>query len=331
MNAGIDKLILTTNDFIIKDKNKLGQNRNIKQGKTEEESLPVLVVNNGIEYEQIRANNLFYNTDFYNVSVNKTGLQVIVNPSKVLHEYELSDVKQAKEVIKAVQKNMNDAGILFDPLTSSVSRLDLAKQVFTKRSTNTYTPAFTFLKGKKMKGVQYETGYRWGNKQHENTIYDKSIESNLPIPNLLRNEIKTKTTAATKRMTGIHTLSNIYDAGDGYLTTFYNDYLNTKLFTGSIQTQMIIDFDGEVQRLATLKKQGSNALLKYLAATGIHEIVRKAGTPEIIFKIMHEAGYSRKQIWKERKTTIKDLLSFSDVTDIDVNVLIQELKTMFAA
>lgn len=331
MNAGIDKLILTTNDFIIKDVNKLGQNRNIKQGISEDESLPVLVVNNGDEHEYIRANSLFYNTDFYNVSVNKIGLQVAFNPSKVLHQYELAGIKEAKQVVAAVQKNMSEAGILFEPLRCSVSRLDLAKQIVPERSINAYVPAFAFLRGKRMKGVQYESGYRWGNKQHENTIYDKSIESNLPFPNLLRNEVKTKTTAATKRMTGIHTLSNIYDASDTHLTSFYNEYLNTKLFKGTIQTQMIIDFDSEVHRLVTLKKQGRNALLKFLAATGIHQIVRMAGTPEIIFEIMKQAGYSRKQIAQERKTTIKDLLSFSDLTDVDVKVLIHELKTMFAA
>jgi hypothetical protein len=331
MNTGIDKLILTTRDYIVKDLDKLGKNRTIKQGKTEEESLPVILVNTGMDHKQIKANSLFYNVpDFYNVSINQTGLQVIVNPSKVLHEYELSDTKKTIEVISAVEKNMTDAGILLDFLSSSVSRIDLAKQVITERSTKAYTPAYNFMRGRKMKGVQYETGYRWGNKQHENTLYDKSIESNLPFPNLLRNEVKTKTTSTTQKMTGIHNLRNLFDAGDTYLTEFYNDYLNKKLFSGSFQTQMTIDFDSEVERLSTLKKQGKNALLKYFAITGINEIIKKLGDAELIFQIMKEAGYSRNEVNKQRNL-LPELLSMSDTKEIDVKVLINELRLMFAA
>jgi hypothetical protein len=332
MNAGIDKLILTTNEYIVKNptSDHIGRNENKAQGKAKED-IPVIVVNTGNGHEYIRANSLYYNVpDFYNVSINQIGIQVIVNPSKVLHPYELADMDQVKKVVQAVEKDMKQAGIMFDPLTSSVSRLDLAKQKVTDRTPNAYTPAFTFMKGKKMKGVQYDTGYRWGNNQHENTIYDKSVESKLSFPNLLRNEVKIKKTQATRRMTGIHNLSNLYEAGDENLTRFYNEYLNTKLFSGTIQDQTVLDFDGEVERLSSLRKQGRNALLKYLAATGVNEIVRKAGTPEIIFKIMHEAGYSRKEISKQRYV-IKDLLSVAEIKDIDVRVLIDELRTMFAA
>ena len=331
MNSGIDKLVLTTRDFTVKDLSKLGQNKTIKQGKSEEESLSSILVNTGIDHEIIKANNLFYNVpDFYNVSINKVGFQLVVNPSKVLHPYELSDTKKTIEVLHKVEKNLHDAGITFDMLGSSVSRLDLAKQAVPKRNPNGYTPAYTFMKGRQMKGVQYESGYRWGNKQHENTIYNKSIESNLPFPNLLRNEVKTKTTLATQKMTGIHNVKTLFDAGDEYLTNFYNDYLNKKLFSASFHTQMTFDFDSEVQRLLELKKQGRNALLKYLAITGINQIIQKLGSPNVIFQVMEEAGYSRNEIHKQRKI-VMDMIDMSDIKEIDVRVLIEELRLMFAA
>ena len=45
---------------------------------------------------------------------------------------------------------------------------------------------------------------------------------------------------------------------------------------------------------------------------------------------MQEAGYKRNEIHKQRDF-IKVLLSSSDIKEIDVLVLIHELKTMFAA
>lgn len=331
METGIDKLILTTKDFAVKDISIFSQNRNIPQGK-QESDLPVIFIENGHNGFTVQANGLGYNevNGLYNTSINRVGIQVIFNPSKVLHQYELSDVNQAKKVVQAVQKNLNEKGIMLNMENATISRIDLAKQNFMERNNETYAPAFTFLKGKKMKAVQYDFGYRWGNKQHENTIYDKSIESKLQTPNLLRNEVKFKTTRSTQKTTGIHNLTQLYEAGTPYLTQVYNEYLNTKLFRNQIESQMVIDFDTEVQILSNFKNQGRNAVFNWLSVKGIEYFV-KMGSLESIFKIMKEAGFTRQQIHKER-TKVLGLLSASmDTTIIDVKTLISELKQTFAA
>lgn len=331
MNAGIDKLILTTREYTVKDLAVFGQNRTIPQGKKESD-LPVIYVPSGIgNGYQVQANGLFYNVnDLCVTSINKTGIQVILNPSKIFHPYELSDTDKTKQAVSIVQKKLSDAGIILDYDTAVISRMDLAKQKFMDRDTRTYIPALSFLKGKKMKGVQYEMGYRWGNNTHENTMYDKSIESNLPTPNLLRNEVKFKNTKFTQRTTGIHSLNELYRAGTPYLTQVYNEYLSKKLFTSQVSNQMVLDFDNEVEILKTIRETNHrNAVLKWLSIRGLEVFMSQGGSMSSIHSIMEQAGFTRKHRHTTEKT-ILELLSYSN-KEIDVKTLIEELRQTFAA
>lgn len=331
MNAGIDKLVLTSKEFIIKDSAIIGINKNIAQGKKESD-LPVLYIDSGNGYKQIQANSIYFNQpEFYSSSVNKTGIQVVLNPSKILHPYKLASLFEVNEVLQAVEKDLSKNGILLNIDNTVISRIDLAKQKVMDRNNLAYAPAFQFMRGNKMKSVQFEFGYRWGNNSHENTIYDKSKESKLPESNLLRNEVKFKKTGIVQRRSGIHSIKQLKDSSDDHLTTLYNDYLNEKLFTGAYSNQLTFDFDNEVQRLKALKNDGRNAVLKWIASQGINTLITQFGSIDSVFQIMKEAGFTKGAISKE-KDKIEDLLKYSKgIQEISVSTLINELRETFAA
>lgn len=335
MDAGIDKLVLTTRDFSIKNVSVLGQNRNIPQGKTEEE-LPVLGIDTGFGHmEMIRANSVYFNdeTGIFNFSVNRTGAQVIFNPSKILHDYNLvTDLKQVKKAGDLVTKRLHDQGINLTLDSASVSRLDLAKQDIMTRGIYGYSAAFSFMRGKRMTSTGYKDGYRWGNTQHETTAYDKGIESNLPIENLIRVEGKFKTTKTVQKRSGIKNYADILQSDSGHLTDIYNRYLNDVLFGKNVSFQTSINFEQEVEKLKYFKQKGRAAVRDYLICNSINGLISQYGSIDVLFDIMDKAGYSKGQISKERQK-IYALMQIGNgqVSEISIPALINELRLCFAA
>ena len=336
MDAGIDKLVLTTRHFSIKNVSILGQNRNIPQGKTEDE-LPVLGIDTGFGHmEMIRANSVYFNdeTGVFNFSVNRTGAQVIFNPSKVLHPVNLvTDLKEVKKVGDIITRRLHDQGINLNLDSANVSRLDLAKQDIMTRGIYTYSPAFAFMRGKRMTSTGYKDGYRWGNKQHEATAYDKGIESNLPIENLMRLESKFKNTKTVQKRSAFKNYGDILHADRIHLTDIYNRYLNDVLFSRNVSYQTAINFEQEVEKLKHFKAIGRSAVSKYLVCNSINSLIIQYGTIDVLFDIMAKAGFSKSQISKERQN-ILELMQYNgsgQVSELSIPALINELKLCFAA
>lgn len=335
MDAGIDKLVLTTREFSIKSLSVMGQNRNIPQGKTEDE-LPVLGIDTGFGHmEMIRANSIYFNdeTGIFNFSVNRTGAQVVFNPSKILHQYNLvTDTKEVKKVGDLITKRLHDQGINVSLESSNVSRLDLAKQDIMTRGIYTYSKAFAFMRGKRMTSTGYKDGYRWGNTQHEVTAYDKGIESNLPIENLMRLEGKFKTTKTVQKKSGFKNYADILHSDSGHLTDIYNRYLNDVLFGKNVPFQTSINFDQEVEKLKYFKETGRGAVSNYLICNSINSLINQYGTIDVLFDIMAKAGFSKGTISKERQK-IYGLMQIGNgqVSELTIPTLINELRICFAA
>lgn len=333
MNAGFDKLILTTKDFIIKDTSIFGINKNIPQGKKETD-LPVLSIDNGTtQMENIRAKNIYFNHhDVFSLSVNRTGMQVIFNPSKILHTYELvTDFKDVKKVSDRINVIMAQNKILTNFDTCSISRLDLAKQLIIPNGAYRYKPAFEFMKGKRVKKVGYETAFNWFNKSDEAEFYDKSVQSKLSFKDLNRFEIRLKKTNVVQQRTGFNTYATLFQSDNNYVNSIYNGYLSTKLFDNNIPMQLVLDFSSEVEKMKHFKNLGRNAVLKYLVSSNLDDVINKFGTIETIFDIMKEAGFDKSSISRERKN-ILDILDYSSTTTkVNVRTLIHDLKYKFAS
>ena len=336
MDAGIDKLTLTTRDFSIKNVSILGQNRNIRQGKTEEE-IPVLGIDTGFGHmEMIRANSVYFNdeTGLFNFSVNQTGAQVIFNPSKILHPYNLvTDLKEVKKVGDLITKRLHDQGINVSLNSANVSRLDLAKQEIMTRSLRTYSGACAFIKGKRMSGINYGNGYSWRNGETESVFYDKGIESNLPIQNLNRLEVRLKTTKAVQKRSGLKNYGDMLHSDVSHLTGIYNRYLNDVLFSKNVSHQTSINFEQEVEKLKHFKSIGRSAVSKYLLCNSINSLISQYGTIDVLFDIMAKAGFSKGQISKERQNiiSIMQYIGSGQVSELSIPALINELRLCFAA
>jgi hypothetical protein len=332
MDAGFDKLILTSKDFIIKDFSIFGQNRNISQGKNETD-LPVLSIDNGTtQMENIRANSIFFNHALFNLTINRNGLQVIFNPSKILHPYEINtDFKELKKVSDRINNVMVQNKILTNFDNCIVSRIDLAKQQIIPNGLYQYKPAFEFMCGRSMKSVGYDGGYRWGNKSHEITIYDKSIESKLPFNNLDRCEAKWKNTKTVQKRTGFNNYGILFQSDNNHINSLYNGYLDSTIFRNNIPNQMVLDFSSEVEKMKHFKNSGRNAVLKYLVSSNLNDLINKFGSIETIFDIMKEAGFDKSSISRERKNLV-DILDYSgNTSEVNVRTLIQDLKYKFAS
>lgn len=333
MNTGFDKLHLFSKDFIIKDTSIFGQNRNISQGKTEKD-ISIITIDKGSHMENIQANNIYFNHDLFNFSVNRLGAQILFNPSKILHPYELlSDINEVKRVTGRITDIMSKEGIKLNITDTSITRIDLAKQAVTDRSLYSYRYAFDFMRGKRLKTVRFEGGYRWGNNTHEVQIYDKGIESSLPFKNLNRLEAKFKKTKYIQAKTGLNKLNDLFQTDNGYINGIYKNYLINTIFDSQIKTQTVLDFNNEVQKLARFKEKGRNAVLNYLVASNIETLINKFGSIEVLFDMMKEVGFDKASISRQRKY-IQEVLSYScnnSTSNININVLINELKQKFAA
>lgn len=332
MNPGFDKLQLFTKDFLISDPYIFGQNKNVSQGKKETDT-PILSIDTGTNFENIRANSIYFNHNLFNFNVNTLGAQVIFNPSKILHPYNLcTDISEVKRVKDIVSKEMGKIGIKLNMDNCSINRIDLAKQQVLDKSIYSYRPAFDFMNGKRVKKVGFETGYRWGNNSHEAQIYDKSVESNLNFKNLNRLEVKFKKTKYIQKNTGLNTFGHVLQMDPNDINGIYNNYLNNSIFQAHKSNQLVLDFNTEVQKLAYYKNSGRNAVLNYLVVSTIDVLISKFGSIDVLYDMMYEVGFNKSQISRQRKQ-LTELLSTQDTgtTEISINCLINELIQKFAA
>lgn len=335
MDAGIDKIILTTRDFSIRDLSILGVNRNIPQGRREED-LPVLAISNGHNLVNVRANGMYYNhpTCTFNMSFNRNGAQVIFNPSKILHHYDLvTDLSDVRKLTERIENQMRQVGIGVNLLDATVSRLDLAKQKVLQRRLATYRPALEYIKGKRTSSTMYESGYRWSNKQHEAIIYDKSLEANLDIKNLIRLEAKFKTTQTVCKRTEIRKHSDLLSADTEYITSIYDKYVLKQLFNkDNVTTQHALDFDNEVERMRHLKQtSGRNGIYVYFMHTSIDAFIERFGDITRFYDVMKEAGYSRSYIAKIRVLVTQTMNASEKTRDLHIQQLLHELQNHYAA
>lgn len=336
MDAGIDFLTLTTRDFIIKDPSLLAETATKPQGKSKSE-IPVLGIDTGFgQMEMIRANKLFYNHDkgIFKFTVNSFGAQVIFNPSKILHPYNLvTDLKEVKKVGDLVTKEMAEIGILLNLDRASVSRLDLTKQAIMNRSIAAYASAFSIMRGKRLTTTGFENGYRWNTKETELQFYDKGVESKLPLNNLIRLEDKFKKTRVVKKICGFNNYCEILMSDSTYLTQVYNKFTTDKLFSDKVGYQSALDFENEVDKLRHFKDMGRNAVMKYLVCNSLEDFILKFGKIDVLFDIMFKAGFDRSTVSRERQN-ILDYLKYANVSekaDVTILELINELKLCFAA
>ena len=158
--AGIDKLVLTTQDY--KQKHKLGWIYQPPSFKVTEEG------------EQAQGTGKWYmNTETFNASISEKGLLIVLNPSKPFHPYQLcSEQEKLKERTQNALNEVRGAGLEFSIDELKVSRIDISRNELMKQPFADYIPAMSLLNmAREKRQATYPSGRMIGNNQRGLIIY----------------------------------------------------------------------------------------------------------------------------------------------------------------
>lgn len=333
MSAGIDKIHLHIRDFSVIDGSRLSRDRKLKPHQ-DDDDIPVLFRDKS--GNPIRCWSAYYNepNSRYSISITNSGLYVNYNPSKIVGSAlaePLTDMARVVEVSNDVARRINDFGVNFNLLDAEVSRADLAKNK-KLQPISVYRPVFEIMKGARMKEAMYQDGFRIGNKQSQVVFYDKSVESRLQEKNIIRCEPRFLTKQSVNRQLGVRTFTDFCKMDNVHIDSTYKSFLSGNVFSLTrAGEQLQIDYQNNVELLRTLKSSGRNAVMKWLIAIGIFDIIERHGSVQVIFDIMNDAGFSRQAV-NNNKQMIYDLCSMADTTKrVTITTLMHELYTAFAA
>ena len=336
---GIDYIEATTPDYQI---DSLIKQWNYKGHSMAEPDLPFGQAKNG----QLLTGKGYYlnrgkDTEYpCSLDINSQGLKIQFNPSTLLHDYSLTtDIEPA---FKAIEKHLQHLGIETELQRMKLKRVDLAKNAVLADPIETYIGAMTMLKGKRMKGVKYPTGYEFGNGQRQAIMYSKHIQMESKgvktPPNLTRLEPRFKHKAISKRSTGVgcYYLSDIMNKGSKALETDYNRFVLSQVFRTDKGEQLAFNWGTEVELLKTLKERHSRgAISRYFAFDGVSIALERVGGLDTFRRLLMDAGWTRESAYRimDNARQMMHQKAFVDIgrNEKTIATTIDELKNAFAS
>ena len=265
LESGVDKLVLTTKDFRVSDTKPLNIQPVMKLAGSEtpeQESSFLFMKGN----EPVFGAKAFLNTDHYSVNIGRLGMSITLNPSKILHPYELlTSETTLQQVCNMIESDLNANWLHLSVNGCSLSRVDVAKQAAMPRPVSAYAPAFDLLriKGTRSHNVHHgaET-FSVQSKSVEAAFYDKIKEINpagLPS-DFMRAEMRFRKRTAVSRYLGTRTLGELIKAGQEGWNHAYTEYLTRKVFVNTPE-QQIFDFAGLVRLVDELSQIRSKGIV----------------------------------------------------------------------
>jgi hypothetical protein len=282
--AALDKVVIYTNDFEFNPEQVVHQRPPIKYGKEQ-----------GMD-------SYYYNAELFNVDINsKSGAPVFrlsFNPNKVSDTFVLQELA--------------DKNIYFDMDKARVRRIDIERTCYMPNHISAYREALYSATNERNIRNAYDTTFRFGTGGSQVVFYDKSIEANLPLPNLHRLEAKLLN-ASTCRKSGI---------------MFYSDLKSTDLHTTYVQRIH--------HHLPNLHKLEAVTVNRLASMQNFYNALREAGERAPLDIIMRYHGFNnlgigmlmgiidgapnltRQQRWREKKWIREQSAKFAPVTHADV-------------
>lgn len=338
IQVGIDKVRLNTPSYVVKSLN--GWKK--KAGETVGEAPPEwLRLPNG---EFVQGTGFYLNNELANVDISPKGLLVQFNPSKIRHSYKLNtDIQDVARIGQDIQELLAVNGVLFDINSATLTRLDLTKDAELKRPLSMYSGACNYLKGKRLKGIEYPNGYTFKNSQRQSVLYNKTAEvrrfQKIEIPEQIsRLEFRLLRTRPLQKETGLNSFGHLTKADPEYLNEVYRNGLYNSIFYTPVQhVQMCLNLDTEVDVFRHYAETGNRALERYLFDMCGAASFEGLGGEDVIRELMAQAGMKertiRYQIGKV-KTQIQKagfINSRREKDAVNVHTLVQELKHTYAA
>jgi hypothetical protein len=207
-----------------------------------------------------------------------------------------------------------------------------------------YQSAFRIMGGARLKKVEYQTGYEFGNNTHRCVFYDKIAEMQLRKMgelckgefNLLRGEVRLQKSRFVSKWLNASKLSDMEAMGTHGLSDAYIRYLNRNVFAKVKGVhQSVINYDDELQYFKSLRSEGRAEWKMYFIGHDVLTIIERLGGYDGVRRFLYEGGLSRQASYKgaewvmeahrkaSQRAANKDALTTSN--------LIDELYMKFAA
>ncbi len=286
MEIGLDKLVLTTTDFLVSDWGLLDHNP--RKGNGKDPYVPVsedkiLVDKSG---DPCYHRNLFYNPDNgsnsgrsrLNLNIDNKGLQIILNPSKFesdrrqhLHPVDCQEILMSR-VKSSLEFVHQDLGIDFDDKAMKISRLDMCRNLQARQPVSSYKPIFEVMSLARSKNqTQYPSGYIDSNSRKGLVIYDKvkaMIEDKEMKKdkdtcrqlfdaygnNLMRIEVQAKK-EGVKTYFGVTRLGHLENFGLPFLQDKYKQFLTENVFRNKVLDTGVIPFTNTIEIMKSIKSR----------------------------------------------------------------------------
>jgi hypothetical protein len=341
MNAGIDFIGLHTSEFRLESVN----GWSIKAGNTVGEDQEIFAMTkdgtalSGTGYFMNRGKD---SDRSCTVDVTARGLGIQFNPSTLQHDYLLTpDIEPALDMVKA---DLHTLGIELDLDNARLTRVDLTKQSQMPKPIQNYIGAMTMLKGKRMQGTAYPTGYAFGNKSRQSVMYNKTEQAlkmkGIEIPeNITRLEARWRGSKVVGKVStgiGAGTLKAFRELTPGHLTESYDRFILGNVFRTDKGDQLAFNWDTEISLLQNLKADSPRkAIDRYFSYDGIEIALHRLGGLDGFKMLLMNAGWTRanayNQAEKARRLIQEKAFIDSRRSQDTIASTIDELKQVFTA
>ena len=298
--------------------------------------------------EDITGSKAILNRENYQVTIDARGLYTQLSVPKYARgsNYRLSDKREATEVMKDLERSLNDEGIKLNILDAIPGRLDGCKNVSLNNPTGNYLSFMQNLNGSRMKsnsgysnGIK-RTGHQWSNTRQEIICYDKRLEmqsrkapvTGLP-KNVLRFEHRLRNGKKIKDALGFHTVKDLIN-NFGDIEQNYNKVLRESIFK----------YDADDKRLfssKTIEQYLYHSLINYkrskfqrfavdILFSKENLIIDEQSLFEMLETAMENANY-KSGLKRIHRFRLKQMLDATkeiaiDVNQVNVRELYNELK-----
>ena len=184
----------------------------MRENNFETEKYPVLpILFRDGRGSMIEATNVHRNTPQAQLDINKDGLRLILNPSKLIteHPFHLVGAEALPDVESLIDSTYLPLGVELNWPYAECTRLDQAHQAEMDEPLAAYGEILSCLKGKRLENIQYPNGSYFRNGQREVVFYGKAgnlkkyYKSEMGWPaRLFRGEVKFKNKEEVERRFG---------------------------------------------------------------------------------------------------------------------------------
>jgi len=301
----IDTLTLGISDFELTDKSNfhLVSDTNLSSGETQER--------------------FYYNTDTYNITIDKKGLKLQFSLPKL---YGLKDnfypvgLNSFEVAMNHLERSLDSIGLVADLDNAKILRLDLFKNVETSQSFSAYSDILRVLGLKRTYNRAYPNGFLSGNTNREVCFYNKVRELteslgsnyvrqvyNFSGENIVRGELRFLKHREVKK-NGLDLLKDLLNQWSNLKIT-YSNYMS-EVFKYDVSQGGGVDLNSETlqalvsQALLYLKLNGKRAFKRYgfypfcfASKQELREILNEKYSRAQVYSILSQIDKEQKEVF----------------------------------